>query len=97
MFGVHSSPISRVKWDADQDYLFVQCEDGSVSVWEVGTGQQEGRVFGQNAYDIMTTATVSLFPDADEREKETLMHKKSLSATTLATHFHGTKEMKLNC
>lgn len=36
---MHSSPIAKVKWDSEQDYLFIQCSDGSVSIWEVRTIQ----------------------------------------------------------
>lgn len=37
MFGGHPGQITGVGWKADQDYLFVACDDGSVSLWGVGT------------------------------------------------------------
>jgi hypothetical protein len=53
IFGVHSSFISRVKWQVEQDYLLVECEDGSVSIWEMETGQLEECLIGEKAKEIM--------------------------------------------
>jgi hypothetical protein len=45
-----------------QDYLVVECVDGSVAVWELGTGHLEGILFGQVARDISESSdTVSFF------------------------------------
>eukprot|EP00026_Physarum_polycephalum_P000855 Phypoly_transcript_00856.p1 GENE.Phypoly_transcript_00856~~Phypoly_transcript_00856.p1 ORF type:complete len:1321 (+),score=184.89 Phypoly_transcript_00856:66-3965(+) len=52
VFGVHPALISAVKSKWEQDYLVVECVDGSVAVWELGTGQLEGILFGQVARDI---------------------------------------------
>ena len=35
VFGGHPAQIRDIGWRAEQDYIIVQCEDGSVSVWEV--------------------------------------------------------------
>lgn len=45
MFGGHQAQIRDVGWRPEQDYIIVQCEDGSVSVWEVlrHHASQEGR------------------------------------------------------
>ncbi|EGC34256.1 hypothetical protein DICPUDRAFT_153569 [Dictyostelium purpureum] len=53
MFGVHSSSISKVYWKNEQGYLMVETIDGSVSIWEIGSGELEGVVYGQNAKDIL--------------------------------------------
>ncbi|EFA85792.1 WD40 repeat-containing protein [Heterostelium album PN500] len=56
MFGVHSSPLSRVFWKPEQGYLVVETIDGSVSLWEIGSGELEGVVYGQIAKDIIDHA-----------------------------------------
>ncbi|KAM9973298.1 hypothetical protein ACTFIR_012674 [Dictyostelium discoideum] len=53
MFGVHSSSISKVHWKNEQGYLMVETIDGSVSIWEMGSGELEGVVYGQIAKDIL--------------------------------------------
>ena len=44
-FPGHPAPITEVRLRLDQDYLLVQCEDTSVSVWEMSTGQLEGCIW----------------------------------------------------
>jgi hypothetical protein len=56
-----------VKWETDQDYLLVQCADQSVSIWEIGTGQLEGKVEGITAQDVMNSSHISIFPENEER------------------------------
>ena len=45
MFTGHPAPITDVRLRLDQDYLLVRCEDTSVSVWEMSTGQLEGCIW----------------------------------------------------
>lgn len=52
LFGVHPALVSSVKCKREQDYLLVECVDGSVAVWEMGTGDLEGVVYGQVAREI---------------------------------------------
>ena len=52
LFGVHPALISSVRSKWEQDYLIVECVDGSVAVWELGTGELEGMVYGQVAREI---------------------------------------------
>ncbi|EGG22044.1 WD40 repeat-containing protein [Cavenderia fasciculata] len=56
MFGVHSSSISNVYWKPEQGYLLVETIDGSTSIWEIGSGELEGVVYGQMAKDIIDNA-----------------------------------------
>jgi len=35
IFGGHTAQITGVGWKVDQDYLFVSCDDGSLSLWGV--------------------------------------------------------------
>eukprot|EP01114_Cavostelium_apophysatum_P014603 TRINITY_DN3823_c0_g1_i3.p1 TRINITY_DN3823_c0_g1~~TRINITY_DN3823_c0_g1_i3.p1 ORF type:complete len:1445 (-),score=432.44 TRINITY_DN3823_c0_g1_i3:36-4370(-) len=57
VFGAHSTFISRVKWQVEQDYLLVECVDGSVSIWEMSTGIMDGCVHGETATSIMEAAS----------------------------------------
>jgi hypothetical protein len=52
MFGVHQAIVASLKTKREQDYLLVECVDGSVAVWEKGTGDLEGVVYGQVAREI---------------------------------------------
>lgn len=56
VFPNHSAPISEVRWRPDEDYLLVQCTDGSVSVWEMESGTQESAVRGPDADTILSFA-----------------------------------------
>ncbi|GAM28366.1 hypothetical protein SAMD00019534_115420 [Acytostelium subglobosum LB1] len=56
MFGVHSSSVARVFWKPEQGYLIVETVDGSVALWEIGSGELEGVVYGQVAKDIIDNA-----------------------------------------
>ena len=38
VFAGHSGPVEALVWRHEQDYLIVGCGDGSVAVWELGTG-----------------------------------------------------------
>ncbi|KYQ94366.1 WD40 repeat-containing protein [Tieghemostelium lacteum] len=58
MFGVHPSSISKVHWKSEQGYLIVDTIDGSVSIWEIGSGELEGTVYGQNAKDILDNSEI---------------------------------------
>ncbi|PRP73963.1 WD40 repeat-containing protein [Planoprotostelium fungivorum] len=53
VYGVHSSFITNVKWQIVQDYLIVECDDGSVSIWEMSTGRLEATVHGETAREIL--------------------------------------------
>lgn len=53
VFGGHPAQIRDVGWRAEQDYIIVQCEDGSVSVWEISSGMLESRISGNSADGIM--------------------------------------------
>jgi hypothetical protein len=57
MFGVHPALISAVKCKWEQDFLLVECVDGGVAVWEIGTGELEGVVYGQVAREISENST----------------------------------------
>ena len=60
LFGVHTALVSSLKAKREQDYLLVECVDGSVAVWEMGTGDLDGVVYGQVAREISETSdTVS--------------------------------------
>ncbi len=64
LFGVHPALVSAVKSKREQDYLIVECVDGSVAVWEMGTGDLEGIVYGQVAREISENSdTVSIYKD----------------------------------
>eukprot|EP01120_Amphizonella_sp_Union-15-10_P007232 TRINITY_DN2423_c0_g1_i2.p1 TRINITY_DN2423_c0_g1~~TRINITY_DN2423_c0_g1_i2.p1 ORF type:complete len:692 (-),score=100.48 TRINITY_DN2423_c0_g1_i2:4-2079(-) len=52
VYGNHPSSIVSVSWRPHQDFLMVKASDGSVSVWEIGTGQLEGRYYGDLAKEI---------------------------------------------
>eukprot|EP01119_Soliformovum_irregulare_P018792 TRINITY_DN5827_c0_g1_i2.p1 TRINITY_DN5827_c0_g1~~TRINITY_DN5827_c0_g1_i2.p1 ORF type:complete len:911 (+),score=219.01 TRINITY_DN5827_c0_g1_i2:90-2822(+) len=71
IFGVHPTDISRVKWQLEQEYLSVECEDGSVSIWEMGSGELEGIVHGELARDIMSQSK-NILPDNEDYFSEAL-------------------------
>jgi len=58
MFGVHQSSIQKVHWKSEQGYLLVETVDGSVSIWEIGSGELEGVVYGQIAKDILDNSEI---------------------------------------
>ncbi|KAF2076180.1 hypothetical protein CYY_002533 [Polysphondylium violaceum] len=58
MFGVHQSSIQKVHWKSEQGYLLVETIDGSVSIWEIGSGELEGVVYGQIAKDILDNSEI---------------------------------------
>eukprot|EP01087_Luapelamoeba_hula_P016447 TRINITY_DN5059_c0_g1_i1.p1 TRINITY_DN5059_c0_g1~~TRINITY_DN5059_c0_g1_i1.p1 ORF type:complete len:1085 (+),score=167.54 TRINITY_DN5059_c0_g1_i1:1259-4513(+) len=57
VFAGHPSQITRVAWRVEQDYLFVTCDDGSLSIWGLNTGILESCVYGQIADDVGTHNT----------------------------------------
>lgn len=81
IFGAHANYILHVNWNLEQDYLIVQCEDGSVSIWELGTGQLDSTVYGEATIDIMKM-TKSILPDIEENFNEKVL-KKSMTAFTI--------------
>lgn len=56
VFPNHPAPISEVRWRPDEDYLLVQCTDGSVSIWEMESGTQESSVRGPDADTMLSFA-----------------------------------------
>lgn len=56
IFGTHSSDIKGVKWNFEQDYLMVECADGSMSLWEMETGELEQCLYGRTAQEIFSNA-----------------------------------------
>jgi WD40 repeat protein len=53
VFPNHPSAISEVRWRPDEDYLMVQCTDGSLSIWEMESGSLESSVRGYDAEERM--------------------------------------------
>ncbi|XP_055328610.1 WD repeat-containing protein 7-like isoform X2 [Paramacrobiotus metropolitanus] len=49
----HVFPIQAVKWRPVDDFLLVQCSDGTVYVWQMETGHLDRVVQGSAAEDIM--------------------------------------------
>eukprot|EP01133_Synstelium_polycarpum_P016083 gene16083-19136_t len=86
MFGVHSSSISRVFWKSEQGYLLVETIDGSVSIWEFGSGELESVVYGQIAKDIIENAD-PLSNDWKVKESNILMSNEPFTTKSLVfTH-----------
>lgn len=49
----HVFPIEAVKWRPVDDFLLVQCTDGTVYVWQMETGHLDRVVQGSAADDVM--------------------------------------------
>ena len=49
----------------------------------MGTGQLEGHVYGQTAHDVINNCHVSIFPENEERDKDSVLHKRSLTGVTI--------------
>lgn len=56
VFPNHPAPIQEVRWRPDEDYLLVQCNDGTVAVWEMESGTLESTVRGPDADTILSFA-----------------------------------------
>lgn len=39
--------MTSVRWRFDQDYLIIGCADGTVYIWEIISGNLEGRTYLQ--------------------------------------------------
>ena len=81
MFGGHKSPIISVQLRTDQDYMFVNCEDDSVTIWEISTGSFEGCYPAGSLTDVksMTMTRVPL----KSRNNPNDIQKDSQSTITL--------------
>eukprot|EP01117_Protostelium_nocturnum_P009691 TRINITY_DN3461_c0_g1_i1.p1 TRINITY_DN3461_c0_g1~~TRINITY_DN3461_c0_g1_i1.p1 ORF type:complete len:1249 (-),score=384.08 TRINITY_DN3461_c0_g1_i1:37-3783(-) len=82
VYGVHPSFISNVKWQMTQDYLVVECDDGSVSVWEMGTGRLEAMLYGETARELLECSD-DLLPETNGESVE--LFSKSVHAFTIAS------------
>jgi len=58
IFGPHATFVSKVKWQVEQDYMLVECVDGSVSLWEMSSGTLDGVVTGEQATSVMEASDV---------------------------------------
>ena len=55
LFSGHPDLIDTVRWRVDQDYLVIGSIDGSVSVWDLTTGELEQKIHNQEAENILET------------------------------------------
>jgi hypothetical protein len=51
--GGHRFPIRFVHWRQEDDFFLVECEDGGVFVWQLGTGHLDRVATGVLAEDIL--------------------------------------------
>ena len=53
--GGHRFPVKSVQWRYEDDYFLVECIDGSVYVWQLGTGHLDRVAGGKLAEDILAS------------------------------------------
>eukprot|EP01125_Pyxidicula_operculata_P017167 TRINITY_DN5990_c0_g1_i2.p1 TRINITY_DN5990_c0_g1~~TRINITY_DN5990_c0_g1_i2.p1 ORF type:complete len:1203 (+),score=204.53 TRINITY_DN5990_c0_g1_i2:24-3632(+) len=87
VFGPHNAEIIDVRWQWEQDYLIVCCSDGSVSIWEMESGELEQCLYGKTAIDILSNA--NSLAKLERQDKVKMINKKSISGITLDGYHVG--------
>ncbi len=56
---------------------------------QIGTGQLEGKVYGITAQDVLNSTNISIFPENEERDRDHVLHKRSLTGVAFNLYEHG--------
>ena len=75
LFGGHPYSITSLHWHLRDDYIIIACADGTVYVWQMGTGHLDRRASGQVAADVLRSCDVRInitsefdYQNFDERQ-----------------------------
>jgi len=72
-----------VRWLPEQDYLLVYCRNGSLSLWEIGSGQLHEQIWGEEAKQILESA-----PFVSERDRLELQSTKKIAKQAISCIYH---------
>jgi len=77
----HTADITSLRWREDQDYLLVECRDGSVFVWEISSGNLEEVLFNEDAEDVLQSCPNLLDPSFGKFSSDSPLLQESLGQT----------------